>query len=169
MSARAFLDTEVSGKLGEDLSVPRAERLGRALGTFARRREVGVVPFLVGRRDDEGSAALREGVVRGLVLAGHDVIDLGICHDAAFAFALEHTEASSGVFIEHNAEQGTHSFELTLVGVPVVGHALRGLRAVYVEGVFAVGAGTLSALDIEPQWRKAGDWSPRFTSTVVDH
>src|SRR4051812_36203282 len=82
------------------LNAASAARLGRAFGTLVRRRsDNGRTGVVVARGDDTASLPVRDGLVRGLVLSGHDVKDVGAVGSDVFTFAMRHLKAAAGVVV----------------------------------------------------------------------
>ena len=73
------------------LSPAVCARAGRALGTLVRQREGGGSKrVLVARTHDGAQLGIRDGLVRGLVLSGHQVIDIGASNRRAWALLPGH-------------------------------------------------------------------------------
>jgi len=69
------------------LGFDAALRLGRALGTLARRRARNA-PILLGRTSGVAETRVRDGLAAGLVLAGVTVVDIGVVESDRFTGAL---------------------------------------------------------------------------------
>lgn len=157
MHASLFGELDVRGTPGEGMTEAFAERLGRALGTLARRRGAGEGGFVVGRDQGDALMRLRDGLVRGLVLSGQHVIDVGVVDAKRHEFALIHLARPAGVFIAGPEGRAADSsgFEVLLGGGPLVGEALRELRDLTLAGDFSAGAGRLEVLDLEAAYLEA--------------
>lgn len=153
-----FTELDVRGSAAEGLTEDFAERLGRALGTLARRRGEADIGFVLGREPGEALARVSEGLVRGLVLSGQRVIDVGVVDARRHEFALVHLARPAGVFLAaaHEDEAPPSlTLEILLGGGPLVGAGLRELREIVRAGDFAAGAGVLEVLDIESAFLEA--------------
>lgn len=157
MHAPLFGELDVRGAPGEGMTEAFAERLGRALGTLARRRGVGHGGFVVGRDEGDARMRLRDGLVRGLVLSGQHVIDVGVVDARRHEFALVHLARPAGVFIAgpDGRDPASSGFEILLGGGPLVGDALRELRDLTLAGDFAAGAGLLEVVNVEQAYLDA--------------
>lgn len=137
------------------LDVAAATRLGRAFGTALRRRSGGGAQVVVVARRSHGEErALRDGLVRGLLLAGHRVCDVGVVDDGLLAFAVEHLGAAgSAVASAAASERG--AIELTLGRRALQGEALSEVATLADGDDQAAGEGSLSVLDLGDAWRAA--------------
>jgi len=127
-------------------------RLGRAMGTVLRRQGHASTTVLVGRGTAIVDAAVRDGLVAGLVLSGLRVVDLGVIESDRFIAALRQGPDSDvrgadawpvlgGVLVGSTGDAvGVMSFSGAR---PLVGEALVGIAAVAEAGAFvaAVGGG----------------------------
>jgi phosphomannomutase/phosphoglucomutase len=137
------------------LDARAAARLGRALGTLVRRRTSGgKQKVVVARADDGATLPVRDGLVQGLLLSGHDVKDIGTVGSDVFTFALRHLGAAGGVVVT-TAGEGALSLIVFLAGRPVVGEGLQALAHIADGDDFAAGEGALELLDVVPAFRAA--------------
>lgn len=108
MSLSCFKAYDIRGEVPHDLNTDLAERVGAALAYHFRTKNSAKkesnAPFVVGRDMRLESPALAAAVIKGLNLAGADVIDLGLCGTEEVYFATSHLEASGGVMVtaSHN-------------------------------------------------------------------
>lgn len=70
-----FKQYDIRGIYGTDLNDDDAWKIGRAFGTYIRRK--GETQAVVGMDNRLSSPRLKENIVRGLNLAGIDVTDIG--------------------------------------------------------------------------------------------
>lgn len=137
------------------LDAQQAARLGRALGTLLRRRTAGGrLRVVVARADDGPSLTVRDGLVRGLVLCGHDVKDIGAVASDVFTFAMRHVSAAGGVVVTP-AGEGALSLIVFLGGRPLVGDGLQALVQLADGADFSAGEGSLEVIDVMPAFRAA--------------
>ncbi len=94
-----FKAYDIRGRLGPDLNDGIAYRIGRAFAEVMAARRV-----VVGRDCRASSQGLATAVAEGLVAAGVEVIDLGLCGTEEVYFATSHLEADGGIEItaSHN-------------------------------------------------------------------
>ena len=163
--ARAVLEGDMSfAELIQDaalcgdatrLDVAAATRLGRAFGTALRRRSSGGTQTVVLARVGQGNElALRDGLVRGLVLAGHHVRDLGQADDALLGFAVAELGAAGAVLA--SGQDGTLCLRFWLGQRALNGEALAELAALADGEDFAAGEGSLSIVDVRGAFRAQG-------------
>lgn len=94
-----FKAYDIRGKLGSELNVDIAYRIGRAFGQFLKPKQV-----VVGGDVRLTSAALKEALANGLLDAGVDVIDLGQTGTEEIYFATSYLGIDGGVEVtaSHN-------------------------------------------------------------------
>lgn len=137
------------------LDVAVATRLGRAFGTALRRRTGGGSKVVViGRAANGEELPLRDGLVRGLLLSGHDVRDIGVASAELFAFAIAHLGAAGGALVLP-ASAGRRALTFSLGKRPLAGDALVELAALADGEDFSAGEGSLSLVDVAPAARAA--------------
>lgn len=102
MKAHIFREYDIRARVGRDLDEAGVYRLGRALGTYYRRRRKQFIA--VGRDCRESSPAWRDALVTALVDSGLDVADVGIVPTPVLYFAVRHLQADGGVVVtaSHN-------------------------------------------------------------------
>lgn len=152
-----FRELEIRGVPAEGMTEAFAERLGRALGTLSRQKGSGNAGFVVGRDQGDILARLRDGLVRGLVLSGQHVIDVGVVDPRRHEFAMIHLARPAGVFVTGPEGHAPSSagFEVLVGGGPLIGEALRELQELTDAGDFSAGAGTLEIASVEPAFLEA--------------
>lgn len=103
-----------------------AEALGLAFGTEARR--LGERTVAVGRDGRLSGPALSAALIRGLVAAGIDVIDIGVATTPMLYFAAS-TLCNSGIQVtgSHNPKD-YNGFKMVLAGRAIYGEAIQALR-----------------------------------------
>lgn len=152
---KLFGEVDVRGRARDGMDEAFAQRLGRGLGTLALQRGHGSTGFVVGRELGERTAGLRDGLVRGLLLSGHDVLDVGVVDARRHEFAMIHLARPAGVLVVGAEGMEAAGFEILMSGGPLVGETLRELREVVQQGDFAVGEGALEVTDTEPAYLEA--------------
>ena len=89
-----FKAYDIRGIAGSQLTPAFAERLGKAIPTF-----LGCKALAIGRDIRESGPDLHAAFVDGLISAGCDVHDLGICTTGALYSATANLEVDGGVMI----------------------------------------------------------------------
>ena len=94
-----FKAYDIRGRLGDELDDGIAYRIGRAYGQLLKPRTV-----VVGGDVRLTSAALKLALAEGLMDAGADVIDIGLCGTEEVYFAVPYLKADGGICVtaSHN-------------------------------------------------------------------
>jgi len=138
---RIFKTYDVRGVVDRDFDEDGFHRIGRAFGSYLRRR--GVDRAVVGRDVRPHSPGLTARFQEGLLASGVDVTNIGVCTSPQFYFALKEFGAGGGgvVTASHNPTE-YNGIKLRCNG-PVFGDALQVLRGIVDAGEFPEGKGTL--------------------------
>ena len=98
-SLTCFKAYDIRGRLGHDLDEGIATRIGRAYAEVLGTRRV-----VLGRDIRASSQALADAVAEGLMAAGAEVLDLGLCGTEEVYFATGHLGADGGICVtaSHN-------------------------------------------------------------------
>jgi phosphomannomutase len=121
-----FKAYDIRGVVPSTVDESVAEALGLAFGTEARR--LGEHTVAVGRDGRISGPALSAALIRGLVAAGIDVIDIGLATTPMLYFAAS-TLCSSGIQVtgSHNPKD-YNGFKMVLAGRAIYGEAIQALR-----------------------------------------
>ena len=94
-----FKAYDIRGQIPNELNEDVCYRVGNATGQF-----IGAQTMVVGRDMRLSSADFADAVARGLVDAGAEVLDIGLCGTEMVYFATKHLEADGGIMItaSHN-------------------------------------------------------------------
>ena len=97
-----FREYDVRGKVNEDLTEELVEHLGKAYGSYLRRK--GYKKIVVGRDGRLSSPLLKGALVKGIISTGCDVTDLGICPTPVVYFGIFHLDKEGGIAVtgSHN-------------------------------------------------------------------
>jgi phosphomannomutase/phosphoglucomutase len=127
MNPLIFREYDVRGVADRDLTDELALDLGRAFGTFLRRR--GNQRIVVGRDCRLSSPRLHTALVRGLLETGVSIIDIGIGATPMLYFGVFHLDAEGGVQItgSHNPPSD-NGFKLMSGKQTLAGDEVRQLR-----------------------------------------
>ena len=134
-----FKAYDIRGIVPSTLTEEVAEGLGRAFGTAALREGEKVVA--VGRDGRLSGPALSAALIRGLVAAGVQVIDVGLVTTPMLYFAA-HTLCRSGIQVtgSHNPRD-YNGFKMVLGGRAIYGDEIQGLRQTMENESWALTAG----------------------------
>ena len=126
LSPSIFKAYDIRGVVPQTLTPEVAEALGKTFGTKAR--EAGERKVAVGRDGRLSGPELSAALVRGLVAAGIEVIDIGAVTTPMLYFA-DATLATSGIQVtgSHNPRD-YNGFKMVLAGRAIYGEEIQGLR-----------------------------------------
>jgi phosphomannomutase len=126
LAASIFKAYDIRGIVPSTVDEAMAEALGRAFGTTALAE--GEKSVAVGRDGRLSGPALSAAVVRGLVAAGIDVIDIGMATTPMLYFAAS-TLCTSGIQVtgSHNPKD-YNGFKMVMGGRAIYGEEIQGLR-----------------------------------------
>jgi phosphomannomutase / phosphoglucomutase len=115
-----FRGYDLRGLVDEDLSPEVAEHLGRAFGTYLKRR--GITEAVVGRDCRATSPAYSEALIKGFNQVGVQVIDIGMLLVGMFYWSQYHLKRQGGVYVsashnppEFNGFKFANNYSETLV------------------------------------------------------
>jgi len=99
MALRSFKAYDIRGRIPDELNVELAERIGRAFAQIVGKGEV-----VVGYDIRKDSPALAVALAEGLMRAGCDVVDIGLCGTEEVYFQTFHRGVVGGVMVtaSHN-------------------------------------------------------------------
>ncbi len=117
MTLTCFKAYDIRGRLGAELNVDIAFRIGRAFARVLGARQV-----VLGRDCRLSSEALAGAVARGLMAEGVRVLDLGLCGTEEVYFATDHLGADGGIAVtaSHNP-MAYNGMKLVRAGAAPVG------------------------------------------------
>lgn len=161
-----FREYDLRGIVGEELTEPVAEQVGRAYATMAR--EHGASRISLGRDGRLSSPALQQALLRGLLAGGLDVVDLGLCASPLLYFSLFTLPVHGGIMItgSHNAAE-YNGFKICIGKEAIHGEEIQQLRRVMEAGRFSSGSGRLSSHPIIPDYLQ--HLNTVFSGVRADH
>jgi phosphomannomutase len=161
VTASIFKAYDIRGIVDKTLDVAMAEHLGRAFGTEALK--LGEKAVAIGRDGRLSGPSLAAALIKGLRSTGINVIDLG----AVTTPMLYYVAATRGDQGCHSGIQvtGSHNpkdyngFKMVLAGRAIYGDDIQGLRKRIEAEDYATGSGSLTELNILPEYtqRIVGD------------
>jgi phosphomannomutase len=152
VSASIFKAYDVRGIVPSTLDERVAEALGLAFGTVARQQ--GERSVAVGRDGRLSGPALSSALIRGLVAAGIDVIDVGMVTTPMLYFAAA-TLCNSGIQVtgSHNPKD-YNGFKMVLGGRAIYGEDIQALRRlIESEAGLRADGGRVRNVNIEGPYR----------------
>jgi phosphomannomutase / phosphoglucomutase len=147
MNRDVFREYDIRGVVDRDLNPDFAYLLGRAIGTYAMRH--GVQRMSLGRDCRLSSEAYQQAVGRGIMAAGIDVTDIGLCATPMLYFSIRHYGMDGGVMVtgSHNPPD-FNGFKICVGPDTIYGEEIQELRRIIEEGSFTAGSGTYATTDI---------------------
>lgn len=142
-----FREYDIRGIAETELSDAGITALGRAIGTFVRRRRGRTVN--VGRDCRLSSSRLRDALVRGLVESGCAVTDLGVVPTPLVYYSSFKLHADGAVMItgSHNAPE-YNGFKIMCGDSTIYGPQIQELRRMVEMSDFESGEGSAQSCDI---------------------
>lgn len=126
INSRIFRQYDIRGHAGKDLS---DEVAGCIAGAFAGMcRESGRTEVIIGRDNRKSSPRLHQAVVKTLLGAGLDVVDIGEVITPVFYFACHHLQIDAGLMITASHNPGEdNGFKIMLGASTIYGPAIQEL------------------------------------------
>ncbi|HZY20183.1 MAG TPA: phosphomannomutase/phosphoglucomutase [Ramlibacter sp.] len=152
VSSSIFKAYDVRGIVPSTLTEQVAEGLGRAFGTAARAE--GETTVAVGRDGRLSGPSLSAALIRGLVAAGVDVIDIGVVTTPMLYFAAS-TLCRSGIQVtgSHNPKD-YNGFKMVLAGRAIYGEEIQSLRrTMEAESWSTAGGGSVRNVNLFAPYR----------------
>ncbi|MEM1418346.1 MAG: phosphomannomutase/phosphoglucomutase [Myxococcota bacterium] len=147
-----FREYDIRGVAERDLTDDFTRALGRALGTFQAR--AGHRRIALGRDCRLSSPRLHEELLRGLLEAGLEVVDVGVGPTPAMYFAVNHLDLDGGVQVtgSHNPPP-ENGFKMMTGKASLFGDDIRTLKRLMEESDFDLpGGGKVSEVDLLPAY-----------------
>ena len=153
VSASIFKAYDIRGVVPATIDEPVAEALGLAFGTEARC--LGEHTVAVGRDGRLSGPALSAALIRGLVAAGVEVIDIGLATTPMLYFAAA-TLCRSGIQVtgSHNPKD-YNGFKMVLAGRAIYGEDIQALRrTMETESHLRAEGGRVRTVDVADTYRE---------------
>ena len=165
-----FRAYDIRGIVDQNLTPGTAQLIGQAIGSIVR--EQGMTEVCVARDGRLSGPDLSQALIRGLRMAGCDVIDIGAAPTPVLYFATYHLNTGNGVMVtgSHNPPD-YNGFKIVVGGQTLAEDAIQDIFARIVEGRLAHGNGGLSSVDVKNDYieRITGDvQAMRRMKVVVD-
>ena len=158
LAASIFKAYDIRGVVPATLTEAVAQAVGRAFGCAAR--AAGQRTVAVGRDGRLSGPALVAALTEGLLQAGVDVIDIGLCTTPMLYFAAS-TLCESGIQVTGSHNPRDHNgFKMVLAGRAIYGDEIQALRlAIEAEQWPEVARGSVRQADVLPAYvqRITGD------------
>ena len=147
MNPKVFREYDIRGIVDEEIHDLDVVLLGKTFGTYMARQQKSRVT--VGRDCRLSSDRYRELLMEGLLAAGMDVVDIGVCPTPVLYFALRHLDREGGIMItaSHNPPE-YNGFKICNGYDTISGPEIQKLRAIMDLADFVEGSGRAATFDI---------------------
>ncbi len=147
MNPEIFREYDIRGRVGTDLTEETVYTIGRAYGTYVRKKGKSVVTC--GRDGRSHSEWIQQRLVQGMESTGCRVIDIGLCPTPLLYFSIHHLETEGGIQVtgSHNPPE-FNGFKMCLGISTIFGKAIQELREIIDQGAFLQGDGEVEKYDI---------------------
>ncbi|HEX3026173.1 MAG TPA: phosphomannomutase/phosphoglucomutase [Clostridia bacterium] len=135
-----FRQYDVRGVYGDDLTDEKAEWIGKAFGTYIKRK--GETKAVVGMDNRKSSPVLRQSIIKGLRSTGINVVGIGTVITPIFYYSTIDFHISSGIMVtaSHNPAQ-YNGFKIQYAGRTLFGPELQEIKEIALKGSFEHGEG----------------------------
>lgn len=142
---------DIRGQVGKNLSTDDAYALGKAFGSFVRRK--GGSKVAVGYDGRTTSPDMAKHLSDGLLAVGVDVDFVGLGPTPMLYFAVKSRGADGGIMVtgSHNPPD-YNGFKMMLQKEPVFGEMIQDIGRVAADGAFETGQGTRTDSDIRADY-----------------
>jgi phosphomannomutase/phosphoglucomutase len=142
MNPDVFREYDIRGVVERDLNPDLVYLLGRAIGTFAIRRNVR--KMTLGRDCRLSSETYQDAVSKGIMATGVDIIDIGLCATPMLYFSIRHFGVDGGVMItgSHNPPD-FNGFKICIGPDTIYGEDIQELRRIIENDAYIAGEGRL--------------------------
>jgi len=130
-----------------DFDLADVERIGRGFGTYLHHH--GGKRAVIGRDCRLSSPSLCDALVKGMLVAGVQVIDVGTCPTPVLYFAIRHLKTDGGIMItaSHNPPE-YNGFKVCLGPDTIFGEEIQRFRELLEKSDFVTGKGSSETYDI---------------------
>lgn len=146
-----FREYDIRGVVGETLTISSAQEIGKAFGSYIRRKNGSRI--VLGRDIRLSSEELRDALVEGFLSTGTEVIDVGECTTPILYFSLYQFPVDGGVMItgSHNPAE-FNGFKLCLGHGTLYGEEIQKIRKIVEKKDYETGTGRVSLGSIVPEY-----------------
>ncbi|MCV6638701.1 phosphomannomutase/phosphoglucomutase [Candidatus Albibeggiatoa sp. nov. NOAA] len=146
-----FRAYDIRGIVGESLTPEIVTQIGQAIGSEAALKNQKTVA--VGRDGRLSGSELIQALIKGLRMAGRDVIDIGMIPTPVLYFATYHLKTGSGVMLtgSHNPSN-YNGMKIMIDGETLADEAIQTLKRRVEQQDFITGEGELKTQDIQQDY-----------------
>lgn len=147
-----FREYDIRGVYGQDLNEDVAYTLGKSFGTYIKR--FGVNKTIIGHDNRLSSPILSNGLIKGILDTGIDVLDIGLVTTPMYYYARKYYKMKTGIMItaSHNPKDD-NGFKMAFDEVAnAYGPLIMDFRDFTFAGNFDEGNGNLEHADIKEEY-----------------
>lgn len=156
INSRIFREYDIRGIVGKDIDRGLAVSLGKAFGALVKVRRPGAGHISVGRDVRLSSEELSSGIIEGIISAGINVYDLGMCPTPVQYFSLFHLDLDGGIMVtgSHNPPE-YNGFKISLGKETIFGNDIQVLKEMIIKekGLISSRCGTVQRYNILEAYR----------------
>ena len=147
INPQIYREYDIRGVVDKDLTPEVVRRLSQGFGTHMVK--LGRKDLVVGRDGRLSSPSYGEGVIEGLMSAGCNVVDIGVCPTPVYYFSLFHLDKDGGMMVtgSHNPPE-FNGFKVSVGKSTIFGEEIQKLGRLVERGEFASGKGNLTKVEI---------------------
>jgi phosphomannomutase / phosphoglucomutase len=152
LAKHIFRGYDIRGVFGEEIDEEGAEVLGKAYGTFLRKRKI--KHAVVGRDCRLSGEVLQNALIKGMNSTGINVIDIGLTLSPIMYYAQYRYQTNGGVIVTASHNPGNYNgFKLANgYSYTTESEELQEIRKIGEEGNFVSGEGTLVHRDVKEDY-----------------
>jgi len=140
-----FREYDIRGLVEEELTPQLVYELGKAVGTFLKKRDI--IKATVGRDMRHSSEPFSNELIKGILSTGCDAINVGLVPTPVFYFANHHYGFNGGVMItgSHNPSE-FNGFKIVCGEGAIFGDDIQELKRMMEGGKYSKGNGSQSEI-----------------------
>ena len=167
-----FREYDLRGIYEKDINIDVAYTLGKSFGTYMQLK--GCTKTVVGHDNRLSSPILSEGLIKGIIETGMDVIDLGLVTTPMYYFAKKHLKIDNGIMItaSHNPRE-YNGFKISFSKIGnAYGSLIKDFQDFTSKCEFKNGNGTITNVDIKNDYiniiKNSIDLGDKKIKAVID-
>lgn len=149
-----FRKYDIRGIYGEQFTDADALILGKALGTYFRKKDLRFIS--VGADNRPSSPVIKENFINGLITTGMHVTDLGEVTTPMVLYSISSLMLNGGVIITASHNPVTHNgFKINYSNMPFTAYDYQQLKEIADSGSFADDTGNVVQEEIWPKYKQS--------------
>ena len=153
INPQIFREYDIRGVVNKDLTPAIVRRLGQGFGTYMA--QLDRKDLVVGRDGRLSSEVFEEALIEGLLSAGCNVVNIGLCPTPIYYFSIFHLDKDGGMMVtgSHNPPE-FNGFKVSVGKTTIFGEEIRNLRRLIEKREFLAGKGKLSEEETVQPYRE---------------